>query len=297
MSDAMTISVVIPVHNRSKELVRALKSVSKQTRTPTDVKIIDDASEDNISAVLGLFPNMNIEYYRFEQKVNANVARNKGVNLSNSEYIAFLDSDDEWTPDHINDSLNWIEENALRVCFGGFYVINGVQKKRVLAPNIDKSKGIVSYLYGEGVFATATLVIKRDLILTHRWDDELERQQDVDLGIRLWNAGVKMIPKPSITTYIHWTHEGPRKVNVGAVQRFSEKHESVFTPQQLFEYYRNHYHTALVTKNIPQTDRSFLHFKSRKLAKNLSSYFSIDNPKSFTQKMIAAIRFYSVILR
>ena len=96
-----TISVVIPTYNRSFELKRALISVINQVHKPSEIWVIDDGSEENIKAVIDELENDNIFYYKLRSRSNANVARNKGAELSNSDYIAFLDSDDEWLSNHL----------------------------------------------------------------------------------------------------------------------------------------------------------------------------------------------------
>ena len=91
-----TITAVIPTHNRSAALRRALESVGAQTRPPDEIIVVDDGSTDDTpSLVRRDFPNVN---YIHQENAGVSAARNRGVASARSEWVAFLDSDDEWRP-------------------------------------------------------------------------------------------------------------------------------------------------------------------------------------------------------
>jgi len=90
------ISVIIPSYNRVTQLIRALDSVFNQSLTPDEVIVIDDGSTDDTQQVIkNLFPHVN---YRYQANNGVSAARNLGIQISNGEWLAFLDSDDEWMP-------------------------------------------------------------------------------------------------------------------------------------------------------------------------------------------------------
>jgi len=93
MSENYNISVIIPTYNRYEVLQRALNSVYSQTHKPKEIIVIDDGSTDNTSQIQNLFPQ--IKYY-YQENSGVSSARNLGIKNSVSEWIAFLDSDDEW---------------------------------------------------------------------------------------------------------------------------------------------------------------------------------------------------------
>ncbi|MCK9473827.1 glycosyltransferase family A protein [Sulfurimonas sp.] len=94
----MDISVVIPTYNRYDALKRALNSVYTQTLKPKEVIIIDDGSTDKTSQIKNLFPNIK---YSYQKNSGVSSARNLGIKNSTCEWIAFLDSDDEWHVDKL----------------------------------------------------------------------------------------------------------------------------------------------------------------------------------------------------
>jgi glycosyltransferase involved in cell wall biosynthesis len=94
-----SIAAVIPVHNRVGTVTRALESVLSQTRRPDEIVVVDDGSTDATPAVVRGFGS---EVTLIQQpQGGASAARNTGVASSSSDFVAFLDSDDIWVPDHL----------------------------------------------------------------------------------------------------------------------------------------------------------------------------------------------------
>ena len=98
------ISVIIPSYNRVTQLLRALHSVFNQTLTPDEVIVIDDGSTDDTQQVItNLYPRA---IYRYQANKGVSAARNLGIQISNGEWLAFLDSDDEWMPGKLMQQYN-----------------------------------------------------------------------------------------------------------------------------------------------------------------------------------------------
>jgi glycosyltransferase involved in cell wall biosynthesis len=93
------VSVVIPAHNARTTLERALRSVVAQTYSHFEVVIVDDASVDDTADLARSFPGLDIRVERLDSQSGAAAARNRGIEVSRGEFIAFLDADDEWTPE------------------------------------------------------------------------------------------------------------------------------------------------------------------------------------------------------
>lgn len=92
------VSVVIPAHNARTTLERALRSIVAQNYHPFEVIVIDDASVDGTGDLARSFPGLSIYVERLESQSGAAAARNRGIDVSTGEFIAFLDADDEWLP-------------------------------------------------------------------------------------------------------------------------------------------------------------------------------------------------------
>lgn len=97
-----SIGVIIPVFNRETEIVRALESIARQKSLPDEVIVVDDGSKDASAAsaqqFMGRIPGLKVLQV---ENGGAGLARNIGINASSSEWLSFLDSDDEWAPEKI----------------------------------------------------------------------------------------------------------------------------------------------------------------------------------------------------
>ncbi len=93
-------SVVIPLYNKEKDIANTINSVLAQTYSNFELIIVNDGSTDNSRQVVEQFKDDRIFLY---DKLNGGAAsaRNHGVQKSNAEYIAFLDGDDYWYPEHL----------------------------------------------------------------------------------------------------------------------------------------------------------------------------------------------------
>jgi glycosyltransferase involved in cell wall biosynthesis len=99
------ISVIIPTYNRLPVLSRALESVYAQTYLPFEIIIIDDGSDDKtFQYIEGLQKNSKIPlFYHYVDRRGVSYCRNQGVKQSKGNWIAFLDSDDEWLPNKLHE--------------------------------------------------------------------------------------------------------------------------------------------------------------------------------------------------
>ena len=99
------ISVVLPTFNRANLVSRAIKSVLAQSYEYFEFIIVDDCSDDNTKEIVDSFTDPRIRYISHEKNSGASAARNTGIKAARGDYIAFLDSDDEWFPHKLEKQL------------------------------------------------------------------------------------------------------------------------------------------------------------------------------------------------
>jgi len=121
-----TVSVIIPTYNRRKYLSRAIDSVLSQTFEDYEVLVIDDASQDDTAQLIGQYKDARIKYHRHEKNCGAPAARNTGLRLATGEFIAFLDSDNEWLPERLQTQIKLFSSlgKDVGVVYGNNKVIN-----------------------------------------------------------------------------------------------------------------------------------------------------------------------------
>ena len=98
-------SVIIPTYNHANYLKKALDSVLNQSFNNYEIIVIDDNSTDNTSAVVNSYKN-KIIYKKIINNRIIGKSRNLGIEISKGEWLAFLDSDDEWLKDKLKIVFN-----------------------------------------------------------------------------------------------------------------------------------------------------------------------------------------------
>ncbi|HID38430.1 MAG TPA: glycosyltransferase [Calditrichaeota bacterium] len=105
----MHISVIIPVYNRPQTVRRAIDSVLRQTEPPLETIVVDDGSTDETSLALKHY-GPKIKFIR-QPHQGVSAARNRGIQEACGDWLAFLDSDDEWLPDKLAMARRFHEQN------------------------------------------------------------------------------------------------------------------------------------------------------------------------------------------
>jgi glycosyltransferase involved in cell wall biosynthesis len=98
----MDVAVVIPVFNKERHVERAIRSALSQTLSPAKVLIVDDASTDGSRERIAAISDPRIMVlHRQTPGPGGYAARNAAITAVTTEWIAFLDADDSWLPDHL----------------------------------------------------------------------------------------------------------------------------------------------------------------------------------------------------
>jgi len=138
------VSVIIPTYNREALLPRALDSVIAQTLDDFEIVLIDDGSTDNTEAVAHRYTERLGDRFRCIRQENAgsSAARNRGIDAARGQFIAFLDSDDEYLPTKLERQLALFDLRAdLGFVYGDFAYIDG---NGVRHPSVFDTKGPVA---------------------------------------------------------------------------------------------------------------------------------------------------------
>lgn len=113
-------SIVIPLYNKQEFIQRAIDSILAQTFSDYEIIIIDDGSSDDSMEVVRRYDDVRIQVIQQENSGVA-AARNKGIATANREWVAFLDADDVWMPDHLQALKSLIDAYPLAVSIGTAY--------------------------------------------------------------------------------------------------------------------------------------------------------------------------------
>lgn len=231
----MLVSVIIPVYNRQLELKRAIDSVLAQTINDVEVWVIDDGSDQDLKAIVNSFSSPKINYYRFEKRGNANVCRNAGIRFAKGEYIAMLDSDDEWLPMHLEQSISYLKEAHADGVFGGCLLNNGEAEFKRASRSFLPNEKMIDYLLSDGVCVTPSHVYTAASVKQILWDEALLRHQDYDFSVR-YSERFKFIPNLDIGCIVHWRKNEPRAFDYKSQWLFMNRYKAQIRPDLYRKY-------------------------------------------------------------
>jgi len=203
------VSVIIPTHNRAEYLRNAIESASKQTFQDLEIIVVDDNSTDHTAEVVEGFENRKIKYIRKNVKKGPSAARNTAILESKGKYIAFLDDDDEWVPNKLQEQIKLLDRSKLKICgvYSNRLVLERATKRLISAnPQADKLKGnlLSQLLIGSPIHTSTVLLKKRCLDEIGLFDETMSYMEDRDLWIRLsLKYDFEYINDPLSIAYVH----------------------------------------------------------------------------------------------
>lgn len=145
----LDVTVVIAAYNRSRLITRALESVRNQFRTAKEIIVVDDASTDDtveVATAWGKHHTFPVRVVKLPKNGGPAVARNKGIELARTEYIAFLDSDDEHVPTtlaRLVSSLEAFPDAVVGFADATVVTPGEVQEHGLLAPHLDLNRDAI----------------------------------------------------------------------------------------------------------------------------------------------------------
>ena len=268
-----SVSIIIPLYNRKEMLCRALRSVLNQTVLPCEILICDDGSTDNPQSIMSDFAESAVEIIWLENKECHGVshARNQGIAAAKGDFIAFLDSDDEWLPKKLELQLAFFKENPEYniIHADEIWIRNGVRvnpRKRFIKTGGDIFNRSLDF----SLIAPSAVMARHEIFdKCGVFDETFPVCEDYDLWLRIMLAGEEFgfISKPLVTRYAG--HAGQLSTRYEAMDRFRAK--SLYKLLQM--------------TNIPTDKREkmqkTLHQKAQILLKGAEKRNNNDNIKLF----------------
>ncbi len=223
------ISVVIPVHNRRSELKKALESVFKQTYQDFEIIVVDDCSDDHPESLSSELNDTRLKFIRNKNKSSANIARNIGIKEAKGDYVAMLDSDDEWMPVHLEDKLKFIIDTNADGIFGSVKIFNGNIYRTKISRPLEEKERMADYLLSGGFAQTSTHFYKTAAINDILFNEKIRDHDDLDLAVR-FSKKYKFIADQNVTAIVNWRVDVKRNVDYLSQISFIETYKQEIEP-------------------------------------------------------------------
>jgi len=185
------VSVVIPVYNGERFIKEAVKTVLAQSYPEIEIVIVDDCSTDKTAEVIREnFQDLigsKIIYHRNSKNMERAYSRNRGVELSSGDFVFFLDYDDLWSENHVENSLKHLTDHSVVYSFPRSFVNENSQVVRVSGKKIPPLGELI--FSGQIGYPSATAVRKKDFI---GYRDEYLIREDWEFFIRAYLEGLQI---------------------------------------------------------------------------------------------------------
>jgi len=198
----LKISIIIPTFNRIELLLKALNSVMMQTYPPLEVIVIDDGSTDDTKSILqDHYPNIK---YHYQKNQGVSSARNSGLKIAAGDWIALLDSDDQWLPEKLEKQKQALCHHPdFKVCHTEeIWIRNGV-RVNPMKKHAKKGGNIFQHCLPLCAISPSSVIIHRSVFEdVGNFDETFPACEDYEMWLRMTvKYPVMFIKEPLIIKY------------------------------------------------------------------------------------------------
>lgn len=190
----MLFTVVIPIYNSASYIAKTLESIDNaSTALEYEILLIDDFSND-INDLREIIKNFEkVKLIVKDKKSNAADSRNIGFLKSNSRYVFFLDSDDHFIGNAIDNRINNHKSYEAGVIFGNFITDNGTEKLKSELPDYQNEDLRDYILVKKGDVRSSVISVDKNYHKGTLFDSESQKHQDWIFAFRCWDNKEKII--------------------------------------------------------------------------------------------------------
>lgn len=185
-----SVSVVIPAYLAADHISETLESVLTQTAVPEEIILVNDGSPDIVQLEARIAPYRSHIIYLTQPNGGPSAARNTGVRRATGEYIAFLDSDDVWLPEFLNEQMGRLRANpAIDLIYSDGYLFGDTPNAGLPLMSLTPSSGPATFerlADARCTVFTSCVVAKRQAIVdAGLFDVRFRRSEDFHLWLRV----------------------------------------------------------------------------------------------------------------
>lgn len=223
------VSVVIPTFRGERFIAAALETIAQQTYADWEVIVVEDGTQGSRPIVEEFgrrHATRRVEYFRNERNSGAAYSRNRGFAASRGEFVAPLDADDRWFPEHLAGGVAELQASRAAVAYGASVMIED-GTDLLLGVWGPESRDIAEFpqslLRRNFVNPSATVMRRRLLGAVGPWDTTLRYCEDMGFWVRCVAAGEQFRYVGGLHCLYRKNHAGATtQRNCGTVQEFAE---------------------------------------------------------------------------
>ena len=203
-------SVIIPLYNKENFVLNTIKSVWNQTFTDYEIIIIEDCSTDKSLDIVSKIENDTIRIIRHEKNKGLSASRNTGIKNANANYLAFLDADDLWKEDYLQELFHLITEfpeaKLFATNYEEFYSDDKILVPENNSKNLQNNSLIPDFFeisLAQPLYCPSSFCVEKSIFETVGYYDEtITFGEDVDFNIRANNEFLLAYCKKPLVQYL-----------------------------------------------------------------------------------------------
>lgn len=288
------VSVVIPTYKGDDNVARAVESVLNQTYKNIEIFVVDDngkGTEKQIeteTALRSYIEDGKITYLTHEKNINGSAARNTGARASSGEFIAFLDDDDEYLPQNIENHINRFKEvsknyGITHCAIKRFYSYG----RQEIVPPMHEGEILFDFMCGKVKMGSSCIMVKRSAFeAVNGFDETFRRHQDWEFVARILSKyKVAMVKEVGLNKYqlLRNSAKNPEQYEKNRLYYLERMALIInsFDKKKQNKIYNAHYQQIAID-----------YFKAKKIGKCIKWTLKTTNPiKSWVTIFVDALRF------
>lgn len=203
-------SVIIPLYNKENFILNTIKSIMNQNFTDYEIIIVDDCSTDKSLKIVTNIVHDKIRIIRHEKNKGLSASRNTGIKNANAKYLAFIDADDLWKEDYLQELFQLISDFPQAHLFGTNYEEFYSDDKILLPENNSKSLQNNSLIIdffkislAQPLYCPSSFCVEKSVFETIGYYDEtITFGEDVDYNIRANSEFLLAYSKKPLVHYL-----------------------------------------------------------------------------------------------
>ena len=187
------ISIITPYFKKKKNIKETIISILNQTYQNFEIFIIyDDEDKNDLSYIKQIQKlDKRINLIINKKNMGAGISRNVGIKFSRGEYLAFIDSDDQWLKEKLNDQLNFMKSHNLKISHTSYNIIDKNNKK--INSRIARNFILLSDLLKSCDIGLSTVMLKKEIIDDDCCFADIKTKEDFVLWLKILNKNQKII--------------------------------------------------------------------------------------------------------
>lgn len=179
------VSVVIPVYNGEKTILRAIDSILKQSYPNFEIIIVNDGSTDNTKSILNTIKDPRVKVINLDKNIGRSAARNLSINKARGEYIAMLDADDYSYPDRLEKQIAYMSQHKVSLCGTWAYLVD-TSGNMTEWQQPTTTEEIRKTILRSNTFIHSSIMAKKSIIQEFGgYDENLHCSEDYDLYLKI----------------------------------------------------------------------------------------------------------------